>query len=258
MKRLEILFVCGLLLLFSAVLVFATETNSGTSAESMDGRLIGLSPSVTDDEVEDEWFEKLDIAVAASGVVQGRAGETAMVDGTARYELELQFKTGSADLMHFHMEAGNGTGMDQRFPVFSSLNCDASGDSENPSITEAWYLHRFGFLNAVLEVGKISLGGPGDNAPNDAVLFDANEFANNERSQFLSSAFVNSEVLKLPDNGPAGVFRFAPAGFAEVSIGIADADAGWSNLLNGIFSIVEVNFKPVFVEHEGNYRIYGW
>lgn len=46
------------------------------------------------------------------GVIQGSAGaDYDGADGTARYELELRYNIAPSDLLHLHLEGGNGDGI---------------------------------------------------------------------------------------------------------------------------------------------------
>jgi len=205
------------------------------------------------------WFQRIDMGITAGGVIQGSSGaEDDDLDGTARYELELTYTVSPNDVFYLHLEGGNGEGLDNRVATLSSFNGNAFGDDDHLSVSEAWYLHRLQWADAVLQIGKISLGGPGDNSPDDAIAFDANEYANNERSQFLSGGFVNNLALEFPDNGLGGMVRISANDFLDISAGVADAAGEWSNVFDDLFSILEINFKPKMAGHQGNYRLYGW
>jgi hypothetical protein len=267
MNKVGMLIMGGLLILLSASLALGQESSvTREEVDALKRKLERLEKTIenpnapaSEPQSEKQWYEKIDFAIGASGVIQGSTGaEDDGVDATARYELELQFHVTPKDLLYLHLEAGNGDGIDDRVPTLSSLNADAFGDDDHPGFTEAWYLHRFQYLGAVLQIGKLCLGGPGDNSPDDAIAFDGNEYANNERNQFLSGGFVNSLALELPDNGLAVATRISPLEQLAISFAVADADADWSDLFNDLFLIAEVNFKPEIAGHPGNYRVYGW
>lgn len=267
MNKVGMLVMGGVLTLLVAGSVFGQE--SGVTREEVDTlktkieRLEKASETqnvaASESQGERRWFDRIDLGVTVGGVIQGSAGaDDDGADGTARYELELRYNIAPSDLLYLHLDGGNKDGIDSRVSTLSGLNGDAVGDDDFLSVTEAWYLHRFQHLGAVLQIGKIGLGGPGDYSPDDAILFDGNEYANNERSQFLSPGFVNNLALELPDNGLGAVARISPHQRFDISLGIADADADWNDVFDNIFSILEVNFKPKIAEHKGNYRIYGW
>ncbi len=267
MNRIGMMTIGGLLVLLAAVSVFGQE--SSVTREEVDALKMKLerlektieatNAPASEPQSEKRWYDKIDFAIGASGVIQGSTGdEDDGTDATARYELESQFHVTPKDLLYLHLEAGNGAGIDDRIPTLSSFNGDAVGDDDKPGFTEVWYLHRFQYLGAVLEIGKLCLGGPGDNSPDDAIAFDGSEYANNERNQFLSGGFVNNLALELPDNGLAAATRISPGEWIDISLAVADADAEWDDVFDDVFSITEINFKPEIAGHPGNYRIYGW
>lgn len=267
MNKVGMLVMGGLLILLAAGSAFGQE--SGVTREEVDAlktKIERLEKAIetqnvaaSESQEERHWYDRIDLGVTVGGVIQRSAGaDDDGADGTARYELELQYNIAPSDLLYLHLEGGNGDGPDSRVSTLSSLNGDAVGDEDFLSVAEAWHLHRFQHLGAVLEIGKIGLGGPGDYSPDDAILFDGNEYANNERSQFLSPGFVNNLALELPDNGFGAVARISPGDFFDVSAGVADADGEWNDVFDDVFTILEVNFKPKIAKHQGNYRIYGW
>jgi len=273
MNRLGASVMSGLLTLIAAGSALAQEP--GVSRKEADatkgglerqGKVVEHQPwSASEGEDEERWYDKIHVAIGATGVLQGPAGAKERLsprgnasDGSASYELELRFRTGERGLAYLHLEAGDGNGIDADIPALSCFNGDADGDG-NVRFTEFWYARRFDNLGAVLEMGKLCFGGPGDNAPDDAILFDGNEYANNERSQFLSGAFINSPSMEFPDdNGLGAMVRVSPDGLLDVSAGIADADANWENVFEGVFSIVELDLKPKVAARRGNYRVYAW
>jgi high affinity Mn2+ porin len=263
----------GLLILLGAGPVFGQEvTVSREEIDAMKKKIERLEKvveqqagSTAGKEDEKRWYEKIDIAVGATGVLQGASGvkerlnpEGNVTDATASYELELLVQAGEGGAVFMHLEAGNGDGIDGDIPTLSTFNGDADDDGR-VRFTEFWYAQRVDRIGTVLEIGKVCLGGPGDHAPEDAILFDGNEYANNERSQFLSGGFINNPALEFPDdNGPGAMVRVSPADTVDVSIGIADADGDWDDVFDDVFSIVEFDFKPKIGERRGHYRIYGW
>jgi len=267
MNRIAMVLMSGLLVVLAADSAFSQEpsvTREEVNAlkakiERLEKKIEAINAPASEPQGGKQWYEKIKFAIGASGVIQGSTGaDDDGTDATARYELESQFHVTPKDILYLHLEAGNGAGIDDRIPTLSSFNGDAVGDDDKPSFTEVWYLHKFQYLGTVLEIGKLCLGGPGDNSPDDAIAFDGNEYANNERNQFLSGGFVNNLALELPDNGLAAAMRISPGEWVDISLAVADADADWDDIFNDVFSITEINFKPEIAGHPGNYRIYGW
>ncbi len=196
-------------------------------------------------------------SLGATFVLQGSSGTTSDVtDASASYELEFLASPIPAASIYAHIEAGNGAGIDEDISSFSGFNGDA--DDSSVAFTEFWYAQSWFDGRLVVEAGKICLGGPGDNGPEEAIAFDANQYANDERSQFLSPAFINNLALDLPDNGPAFLFRISPAELLDLNFGIADADADMNNVFDNLFAIAQADLNPHPHGRAGTYRIYAW
>ena len=93
--------------------------------------------------------------------------------------------------------------------------------------------------------------------------FDANEVANDETTQFLSTGFVNTLAVEFPDNGPGARVTLSPTELVDISFGWMavdqdNGDSSWNDMGRGSFAIGEVDLKPVLAELQGNYRFYAW
>jgi len=132
-------------------------------------------------------------------------------DATFSYDLEIESQIWEHGTAFFLIEGGNGEGVDEEVPTISGFNDDAPGDTA-AEVTEAWYeqevpLGRAGSLTFTL--GKVDLTG----------YFDANEVANDETCQFLSSGFVNNLAVEWPDDNGLG-FRvtWSPLEWLDMSM----------------------------------------
>ena len=196
------------------------------------------------------WFEKLEMGIGGTGILQGSAGasEKNVNDGSMSFDLELTAPIAQHGRAFAHLEAGNGDGVDGDIPTLSGFNDDADDDM-NARLTELWYEY-YGFGECLrLRGGKVDL----------TAVFDANEVANDETTQFLSGGFVNNLAVEFPDDNGCGAMLWAsPQDFWNIGLGAADADADWGNVFDDIFSILELDFRPTFNERPGNYRVYGW
>ena len=253
----------GLLILLAAGSVFGEEF--GVSREEMDemkSKLERLEKAVEQQvtptsKTEDgkRWYEKIDVAVGATGVLQGSSGakerlspEGDVTDGSMSFDLELTIPVAPYGKFYSLFEAGAGDGIDGDIPTLSGFNDDAD-DDQNLRLTEIWYEHIWLGEHLRFRGGKVDL----------TTDFDASEVANSETDQFLSSGFVNNLAVEFPDDNGFGAMLWAsPHDLLDIGIGVADADADWDNVFNDVFSIVELDFKPKIAERQGNYRIYGW
>lgn len=150
------------------------------------------------------------------------------------------------------LEGGDGEGIDGRIASWSGFN-DDNDDDEHAHVTEAWYEQSLLEDKLTFTFGKIDLTN----------YFDANEVANDETTQFLSSGFVNNLAVEFPDNGPGARVTASPSELVDISFGwmAVDQDSGdssWNDIGRGSFAIGELDLKPIFAKLQGNYRFYGW
>ncbi len=172
-------------------------------------------------------------------------------DATFSYDLEVTARIWEHGTAYLLIEGGNGEGIDEEAPTISGFNDDAPGDTA-AEVTEAWYeqevnLGKGGSL--MLTLGKVDLTN----------YFDANEVANDETAQFLSSGFVNNLAVEWPDdNGPGVRLTWSPLEWLDVSLGWAEAEGDWEDIFDDGFGILELDLKPTLLGYPGNYRFYAW
>jgi len=211
--------------------------------------------SVSGEEVEKSWFDRIEFAFGITGVLQGSTGaeerlsaEEDVTDSSMSFDMELTAPVVRGGKVYALFEAGGGNGIDGDIASFCGFNDDADDDASLRP-TELWYEHNWFGERLRFRLGKVDL----------TTDFDVSEVANSETEQFLSSGFVNNLAVEFPDdNGFGAMLWIMPHDLFDVGIGVADAEADWDNVFDGVFSILELNFKPRFGERQGNYRIYGW
>lgn len=219
------------------------------------------------DEIEKhkDLLGHLEISGGVTTVVQATSGNDDnapnyddAVDGAFTIDLNLATHLEDYGSFYVHLEGGNGGGIQDHVASFSVPNYDAY-DTKNASsqsdvtISEAFY--EFSFLDdkLVLDAGKMDI----------SVLFDENEAAGDETSQFLSNIFVKSMGLTIPepDNfyAPALVARVTPMDLVEFTvIGASVEDDNWDHLFEHGFVATQVALRPTIMGRRGNYRLYGW
>jgi carbohydrate-selective porin OprB len=270
MNRFAMFLAGSLLVLFAARPIFAQERPvSREEMEAMRIKVEGLekaleSPAVPAVENEDErpWCEKLDFAIGATGALQGSSGVKEQpgskgdtTEGTVALDLELTVPISPNGKFFTLIEAGAGEGLDGRLPTLWGLNGACDSD-EHLRLSEMWYEHRLFGQRLALKIGKLDL-----NAPSGwhESAFDANAVANDEHTQFLSGGFVNNLATEFPVDYSFGATLWAsPHELWDIGIGAAESDADFDDVLQGLFSIVEVDFKPKIGNRQGHYRIYAW
>lgn len=263
MCKLRISVMGGLLILLAAGSAFSEEYR--VSREEMDvmkSKLECLEKAVEQQatptsktEYGKQWHEKIDVAVGATGVLQGSSGakerlspDGDVTDGSMSFDLELTIPVAKYGKFYSLFEAGTGDGIDGDIPTLSGFNDDAD-DDQNIRLTEIWYEHTWLGERLRFRGGKVNL----------TTDFDASTVANSETDQFFSSGFVNNLAVEFPDDNGFGAMLWAsPNDFWGIGVGVADADADWDDVFEDVFSIVEMDFKLKIADRQGNYRIYIW
>jgi len=205
--------------------------------------------------IEEEFEKRLTIGASSTGILQQIISSD---------EKEEGFAVGSFDLLFFakpllyttfflDLEAIGGNGPDELIGSFSGLNDDSgslqSDDGvDRVSVREVW-LQSF-LLDERLKLvgGKIDLTN----------YFDSNTVANDETTQFITSAFVNNRTIEVPDNGPGLVAFFDTRKGLTFGLGLQSLDNSGTNITGDIYSIAEIGYRShFFFGQEGNYRLWG-
>lgn len=164
-----------------------------------------------------------------------------------RGDLVFNFKLGDKTTAVINVDALTGDGIDPAIASFSSLNATADSTGGMARFRQAWVEHTMFDERLVGTIGKIDV----------ANYFDNNAVANDENSQFLAGAFVNSHTLSLPDRGPGARLSAYICSFFQFSLAYASGDASGNDFLRNGFGIAQADLKLKFGEREGNYRLYG-
>ncbi|MBN1545501.1 MAG: carbohydrate porin, partial [Syntrophaceae bacterium] len=243
MEKNRILVMAGLLSLFVAGLSHGEEfSNSREEMDAMKSKLERLekvveqqaAPTLKNEDGK-RWYEKIDIAIGATGVLQGSSGakeqlsiDGDVTDGSMSFDLELTIPVEKYGKFYSLFEVGAGDGIDSDIPSLSGFNDDAD-DDQNIRLTEIWYEHVWLGERLRFRTGKVNL----------TTDFDANSVANSETDQFLSGGFVNNLAVEFPDDNGFGAMLWAsPNDLWDIGVGIADADADWDDVFEDVFSIV--------------------
>lgn len=183
-----------------------------------------------------------------TGVLQGSAGNKPkdFVDAVGRADLVFNFKVGESTIAVIDLEATGGSGIDAHIGNFSILNNVPLAPTDTVRFRTAWVEHSALDDRLIFTIGKIGL----------TDYFDNNSVANNENSQFLSGAFVNSPVLGAPSYGPGVRVNTRLSDRLTFGIGYGSGDTTAANILDHGYGIVELDYKQKLGELEGNYRFY--
>jgi len=192
----------------------------------------------------------------ATATVQYKPGEDDFTTGVGSFDIFAHTALGSHTLLFVDIEAIAGNGPSSRIPAFTSLNEDVGGGPTQDEdgidrlrVLEAW--GEFSVLDKalVMTVGKIDLTN----------YFDNNAFANDETSQFISGAFVNSLAFPVPSNSPGFRFRTAVRKRLFLQFGIGSINNSPDSLFKEIFKIAGLGYSVLRnTDWEANLRVYGY
>jgi hypothetical protein len=173
--------------------------------------------------------------------------------GVASADLLFLGRPATYVTMFMDVEAIGGAGPDEEFGTRAGLNADAgslqsSDGVDRLQVREAWLQADHPDKLFALAAGKIDLTN----------YFDANAVANDETTQFLTSALVNNPALEQPVNGPGAVLTWNTFRDAYVSVASQSADDSGSRITDDAFSIGEVGYRSTLLwGRPGHIRLWG-
>lgn len=170
------------------------------------------------------------------------------------FDLFAHTSFGANTLLFFDFEVVSGNGPSSNSHSLSSLNGDA-GSTRSPDgldrihLLEAWAEVNVFKKLLTINIGKIDITN----------YFDNNRIANDETSQFLCAAFVNSSALAAPTNGPGVRFRTTVLNRFFLQGGVSSVTSAGNNLFHEVFKIGSVGLRlfPT-TDWEANIRVYGY
>jgi hypothetical protein len=195
-----------------------------------------------------------------TGILQGTSNmdEGNSTDGTFTFDFGIATHFGGYGSFYVHLEGGDGEGLNNNVPSFSVPNYDAYATLNNANetdltISEAYYEFSLFKEKVTLNVGKMDV----------SVLFDENEAAGDETTQFLSNIFVKSMGLTIPEPDnfycPAMMVKIDPIDLIELRfVGASVEDNDWEDIFDHGFGAAQINFRPKIKGRQGNYRFYTW
>lgn len=262
--------------LLAATAIAALVLGSSVSAraedpeiEALKKRVEALEKSISKEEVVDELGHKFHpihsiyglkvggtLTMTAQSATHTKASARGAFALSADIALESPVGKDGRAVVVFDYQRGQGL---QGLPsFFTSPNGNASGpnadlesfNNDQAHITQAYYEHNVEKLD--LTLGQLDITG----------YFDANEFANNERSQFLANVFVNNPAIEFGGSAdfysPGARLTYYPVENFDISLGAFDGNGDYSETFDKPFYMAEANLKISPAGNEGNYRLYYW
>lgn len=205
--------------------------------------------------VEEEFENRIVIGASGTGVFQQVVNSDREEKSFAEGSFDLFFI--SEPLLHttflIDLEAIGGNGPDEIIASMSGLNDDSGSLQDDDgvdrlSVREVW-------LQTLLFKERLKLVGGKIDLTN---YFDSNTVANDETTQFLSSAFVNNPTMEAPENGPGMVAFFDTRKGLTFGFGLQNDDNSGFDITNQLYAIAEIGYRAhLFFGQEGNYRLWG-
>ncbi|MFQ5714700.1 MAG: carbohydrate porin [Candidatus Scalinduaceae bacterium] len=205
--------------------------------------------------IEEEFEKRVTIGASSTGILQQIISSDKKEKSFAESSFDLLFIAKPLLYTTFFMdlEAIGGNGPDELIGSFSGLNDDSGSLQDDDgvdrvSVREVW-LQSF-LLDERLRLvgGKIDLTN----------YFDSNTVANDETTQFITSAFVNNPTLEVPVNGPGLLAFFDTRRGFTIGLGLQSLDNSGTNITDDIYGIAEIGYRShFFFKQEGNYRLWG-
>lgn len=152
-----------------------------------------------------------------------------------------------------------GAGLQNLPSFFTSPNGNASGpngdvesfNNDQLHVTQFYYEHNIA-SNLIVSIGQLDI----------TAYFDANEFADNERTQFLANLFIHNPAVEFGGSadfyGPGIRLTYWAVEAMDITLGAFEGNGDYVDMFDKPFLMAEVNFKFKPFDREGNYRLYYW
>lgn len=174
--------------------------------------------------------------------------------GAGSFDIYAHTAFGPNSLLFFDLEAVGGNGPGEFYSTMTGLNDDAGSTQDEDgvdrlTVLEAWSEFTMFDKRCTITAGKIDLTN----------YFDNNASANDETTQFISSAFVNSAAFAVPENAPGARFRTTLANRFHFQVGLSSSENSGRDLFEDIYRIAAVGFTFLpGTDFESNLRVYGY
>lgn len=245
------------------------QEGQGSEIEVLKKRVQALEDRLKDEEVTDELGHKyhpihsiygLKIGGGVTMTAQGAMHTKTNAKGAFALsaDIALESPVGEKGRAIVVLDYQRGLGLQNLPTFFLSPNGNASGpnadlesfNNDQVHITQAYVEYNMNKLD--VSVGQLDLTG----------YFDANEFANNERSQFMANVFVNNPTVEWGGSGdfysPGLRLTYYPVENFDISLGVFDGDGDFNDTFDSPFYMAEANLKISPMGKDGNYRVYYW
>ncbi|MBI5406222.1 MAG: carbohydrate porin [Nitrospirae bacterium] len=200
------------------------------------------------------------IAQGTIGNKDGSGKKNDRAEGSLSGDIFYEASLNESGRFTIHLDIQQGEGITHTPGLFTSPNGNPTGpnndiesfNNDQVHLDEAWYETTLADGKLTLTLGQLD----------PTVYFDTNNYANNERFQFIANQFSNNPTLEFGGTGNfygAG-FRltYFPSDLIDITLGAIDGDGDYKEMFDRPFVIAEVDLKPKLAGKEGNYRFYAW
>ncbi|MDN3510637.1 MAG: carbohydrate porin [Candidatus Jettenia sp.] len=204
---------------------------------------------------EEEFAKRVLLGANGTGILQQLVSSDVKEENFVSGSFDLIFITQPLPRTTFFIdiEAIGGNGPDELIGSVSGLNADAGSQQDDDgldrvSVREVWLGSELFDNRLSLVAGKIDLGN----------YFDTNALANDETTQFITNAFVNSASLEQPDLGPGLVAFFDTKKGLNMGLGLQSNDNSGLRITDELYAIAEIGYTTdKLFSRKGTYRIWG-
>lgn len=204
--------------------------------------------------LEEEFKKRILVGASGTGIFQQILNDGEGRHSSAEGSLDLLFIGKPLTYMTFFvdLEAIGGNGPDEFIGNISGLNDDAGSLQDEDgvdriSVREVWLQSELLKQHVRLVAGKIDLTN----------YFDINGVANDETTQFITSAFVNNRTLEVPENGPGIAAFYDTRRGVFFGLGLQSADNDGLNIVDNLYGIGEVGARLRYLFGlDGTYRLW--
>ena len=169
-----------------------------------------------------------------SGGLKSSSDFNGLVYFSNYFDIEKIFDWKGASLL-FRVDARWGTGVDDAVGSLTNINTLAVGD-EPGGVTRLWFNQNWLDDRLRLRFGKLDITTENFYFHDKNTAFDAMDFANSPRTQFLAGSLVNNSTIPFPESGLGAMVLYEPAERVYVAGGAVPSDSmeyEWSNPFTG-------------------------
>lgn len=178
---------------------------------------------------------------------------------SASADLNLESPAGKDGRVVFAMDFQRGAGLQDMPNFFISPNGNPTGpnndiesfNNDQLHVVQAYYEHNFN-SKLIITLGQLT----------PILYFDTNDFANNERTQFIANLFTNNPTIEFGGSkdfyGPGVSTTYLPFEAMSITLGAFDGVGDYDEMCKRYLLMAEADFKIKHVGKQGNYRFYYW